>query len=138
MFGNPQLRDIKVSEITKDNLEYFCKTSYIDKIRLTRMKKPFDQSLADAMEAKSRHYFVVLKNRIYDVLPGYAFEKKLVELYPDNVIIHGDVDYFPKIEDLEKIIQSTVGTTIEFIEPIHQNLTAKAAACIDHYIKKLG
>lgn len=74
MFNRPELKTIKVEDLKRENLEYFCKTSAIDEMVMKRRGLKFDKELSEAMEKDSRMYFVVKSNRQYDVLSSLVLE----------------------------------------------------------------
>lgn len=64
-------KKVKISPV---HLQFWCKTSVIDKIVCERKDIPFDESMALSMEANERWYFVVDKKGKYTTVPGIEFE----------------------------------------------------------------
>lgn len=80
----PNLKTITLRLLKPEQVEYFCTTKHIDRKRCEHAGIPFDENLADSLEAKEKHYFLVKTNLEYDVVTGPEFEKlnedwKLIE-----------------------------------------------------------
>lgn len=74
----PNLKNITLRLLKPEQVEYFCTTKYIDRRRCERGGISFDEKLADDLEAKVKHYFLVKTNMEYDVV-GPEFDKLIKE-----------------------------------------------------------
>lgn len=70
----PNRKDISLETLLPKDIEFFCKTQHIDKIRVKRLGNQWNQDIADQMEKPYPFYFVAKKNLQYDVLSGLIFE----------------------------------------------------------------
>lgn len=75
MFGTkPKSVKIDLSKVKPSELEYFCKSSKLTEASMKALNLPFDKRVSDDMELEICFYFVVLKNRNYDVISSVTFD----------------------------------------------------------------
>ncbi|TDQ12174.1 hypothetical protein [Pedobacter metabolipauper] len=76
----PNLKKIDLIAIKQNQVEYFCATQTIDKIRAQKIGLEFNQELADFMEEKVKYYFIVKTNMEYDVISGLLLDPVIKKL----------------------------------------------------------
>lgn len=74
----PKNTTIDLETLKPEDLEYYCTNRHVDKLIMHAIKEPFDEKLADDMDKYMRTYFIVKKNREYDVKSGVLFEGWMV------------------------------------------------------------
>ena len=120
-FGSkPKSLNFGIEGVTKENLEYFCKTMVIDELVQNELKIPYDKALGEDLDRQVRFYLVVRKDRSYDIISGEKFEKFL----EDN-FVH---DYQTVLSDKAKACRN------HFVKDL-VNKHKKAADLLPKYTK---
>lgn len=70
----PRLQNIDLSVLRADQIDFICTTKTVDRIRCRQAGITFDETLADLMEEKVKHYFVVKSNQEYNVISGVILD----------------------------------------------------------------
>lgn len=76
----PNLKKIDLFILKAEQVEFFCATQHIDKIRCKREGIKWDQDLADFLEEKTKSYFLVKSNMEYDVVHSPQFDPVIEKL----------------------------------------------------------
>lgn len=74
LFKRPKSTKIDLSTLKVKELEYFCKTSVLDKMVHEKMELPYNQDTADEMEKFVCFYMIIKKNGEYDAVSGPKFD----------------------------------------------------------------
>jgi hypothetical protein len=70
----PTSRNIDLSKCNPQDLEFYCKTSYLDEILCKKLKRSFNKILSEGQEQFVRHYMIVKTNSEYTVISGVLLE----------------------------------------------------------------
>lgn len=77
-FSNtPKLTTIDLSMLKPEQIVYFCSTKNIDQKRAELANIVWDEQLANALEEKTKYYFIVTTDLEYDVVSGVLLEPLL-------------------------------------------------------------
>ncbi|SFE54593.1 hypothetical protein SAMN03003324_00849 [Pedobacter antarcticus] len=75
------------STILPTKIEFICTTQVLDKILCDKAGIKWDQQLADGLEEKVKHYFVVKTNMEYNVVSSHILDPFMKE-HSIKVMIH--------------------------------------------------
>lgn len=105
IFKKPRSRKINLDNLTIDMVSFWENATEVTKTVMEKMKIPYVQATFDAMDLQHQAFFVVLKNKEYDVIMGSKFISFLNE-------VPLSIEDSPKITDLA---QSCRNHFIEFL-----------------------
>lgn len=73
----PKLTTIDLSVLKPEQIVYFCSTKHIDQKRAELANLVWDEQLANALEERTKYYFIVTTDLEYDVVSGVLLEPLL-------------------------------------------------------------
>ena len=80
LFNDPKSVKINMSNLSFDQIEYWEPSGLIDKAVFAEMKMTYNEELAAQLHENYKMYFLVLKNREYDIVSGIDLTNILNEV----------------------------------------------------------